>query len=284
MMMAAWLAERLIHMPRFKGRVRLIRLLLALSDGETITTRYGVRMRIRAADSTNQAAVAGTFRRDYDDVYAEIAALEPGTAFIDIGANHGLFTLVAGKRVGPEGMVLSFEPDLTNFQYLVGNVHANRLTNVIPFNAAISQANGVARFRPGPTTHSGIGSLMTDGPSRVATMNFADNMALFCALVGERRTVIKIDVEGHEGQVLNALADLLQGSKIEKLIVEIDERNLNRHGSTVAELYDGLTAAGFQGLRGRGVARHYNEVFVRAAQTPSAGDPSFLDTAEIAAQ
>lgn len=283
-MIAAWLAERLVHMRPFRGRMRLAKLLLRFSDGNTITSRYGVRMRIRASDFTNQAAVAGTFRRDYDDVYREVAALEPGMAFVDIGANHGLFTLIAGERVGPRGVVLAFEPDLTSFHFLVGNVLENRLTNVFPFNAAISERNGKASFRPGPETHSGVGRIAADGPNQIIVMNFRDNMELFGSLLGDRRIVIKIDVEGHEAHVINALSDLLNGSKVEKLIVEVDKTNLARHGSTETELYDALTAAGFLSRRGRGTAPHYNDVFERPGLVPSTGVSSDPQPGKMAAQ
>ncbi len=263
-MIGAWLLESLIHMRPFRGRVRLIRLLLRWADGHFITSRYGVRMRIRAADLTNQAAVAGTFSRDYDDVYAEVAALEPGMAFIDVGANHGLFTLVAGQRVGPDGAVLAFEPDLQSFHVLAGNVAENQLTSTFLFNAAVSRKNGIEAFQPGPPGHSGIGRIAPDGPSQVMVMNFTDNMPLLGTLLGGRRAVIKIDVEGHEAHVVSALSDLLKGPQVEKLIVEIDEKHLTRHGSTAAEIYDALAVAGFRAQRGPGAAPHYNDVFRRA--------------------
>ena len=263
-MVFGWLTQRLIDAPHFKGRRHLIRLLLRLSHGRFVTSPYGVRMCVRAEDLTNQAAVARLFRRDYDDVYAEVAALEPGMAFIDIGANQGLFTLIAGKQVGADGVALAFEPDFEIFHILVQNIAENRLTNVFPFNAAISRKNGIENFQRGPRHHSGIGQLAPDGQGRVMAMNFMDHMPLFGALLAGRRTIVKIDVEGHEVHVIGALSPLLENRKVEKLIIEIDENNLARHGSTAAELYDALTAAGFVARRGQGTTRHYNEIFDRA--------------------
>jgi FkbM family methyltransferase len=221
-------------------------------------------MRIRAEDLTNQMSVARTLPRDYDDVYEEVTSLKPGMAFIDIGANQGLFTLVAGKRVGPNGVVLAFEPDPANFALLVGNAAENNLTNVFPFNAAVGQKNGVESFRPGPATHSGVGHLALDGPVRVKVMNFKDNMSLFGKLLGGRRMTIKIDVEGYEAHVVNAMSELLEWPSVEKVIVEVDEENLAEHGSTATEVYGILTSVGFQARRGQGAAAHYNEVFLRS--------------------
>ena len=40
--------------------------------------------------------------------------LRPGDVFVDVGANIGLFTLIAASRVGPTGRVIAFEPSLGN--------------------------------------------------------------------------------------------------------------------------------------------------------------------------
>src|SRR5688572_21500950 len=42
--------------------------------------------------------------------------LEPGDVFYDIGANHGYISLLAAKRVGPEGHVYAFEPHSGNVE------------------------------------------------------------------------------------------------------------------------------------------------------------------------
>ena len=44
--------------------------------------------------------------------------LRPGDVFIDVGANIGLWTLVAATSVGPSGRVFSFEPNPTTFDRL----------------------------------------------------------------------------------------------------------------------------------------------------------------------
>ena len=36
--------------------------------------------------------------------------LRPGMTVLDIGAHHGLYTLLCSKGVGPEGRVIAFEP------------------------------------------------------------------------------------------------------------------------------------------------------------------------------
>jgi len=46
--------------------------------------------------------------------------LRPGDVFIDVGANIGLWTLVAATSVGPSGRVFSFEPNPNYVSQAVG--------------------------------------------------------------------------------------------------------------------------------------------------------------------
>jgi FkbM family methyltransferase len=64
--------------------------------------------------------------------------LRPGDYFIDIGANIGLFSLIASKVVGNEGMVFSFEPTPKTFKRFTDNIELNGCTNIRPFCKAIS--------------------------------------------------------------------------------------------------------------------------------------------------
>ena len=77
-------------------------------------------------------------------------AMAPGECFIDIGANLGLFTMVASRHLGPEGRVVAFEPNQTTFADLAGNLAANNCTNVVTVCAGVSNATARVAFDPGP--------------------------------------------------------------------------------------------------------------------------------------
>ena len=70
--------------------------------------------------------------------------LNKGDIFIDIGANWGYFTCLSSKIVGEDALVVSIEPLRNTFTVLLETISRNRLTNVIPLNAAIS--NQAARW------------------------------------------------------------------------------------------------------------------------------------------
>src|SRR5262249_20876384 len=68
--------------------------------------------------------------------------LRPGDIFIDVGANIGLYTLIAAARVGPSGRVVALEPTTTTFARLMDNVQLNKFSNVNCVNLALSDWSG----------------------------------------------------------------------------------------------------------------------------------------------
>lgn len=60
-----------------------------------------------------------------------------GDVVVDVGANIGYYTVLLADKVGKNGKVYAFEPDITNFEILVKNIKENGLENVVAVNAGI---------------------------------------------------------------------------------------------------------------------------------------------------
>ncbi len=69
--------------------------------------------------------------------------LKPGMVFFDIGANQGFYTLLAAKKVGPQGKIFAFEPVPREFKNLKWNIFINGLKNVKVEARALGCQNGV---------------------------------------------------------------------------------------------------------------------------------------------
>src|SRR5687768_5606856 len=67
--------------------------------------------------------------------------LNAGDIFIDVGANIGIFTMVASQIVGKAGKVYAFEPLSTNFDKLHWHVIENKLRNVTVERLAVLHQN-----------------------------------------------------------------------------------------------------------------------------------------------
>jgi len=65
-------------------------------------------------------------------------------------SNLGLFTIFAGKQVGPDGAVLAFEPEANAHERRwLENIRVNRLSNVRPHKTALSQKTGIRHLASG---------------------------------------------------------------------------------------------------------------------------------------
>jgi FkbM family methyltransferase len=68
-----------------------------------------------------------------EDKIIERFSPEQGSIVIDIGAHFGRYTIIASKRVGPNGKVIAIEADPGNFEILNKN---NKLNNITSLNCA----------------------------------------------------------------------------------------------------------------------------------------------------
>ena len=73
--------------------------------------------------------------------------LKPGMTVIDVGANHGMFSLEAAHLIGPEGILHAFEPTPETRELLQNNLAANGLSTVKVFPSALGETKGTARLR-----------------------------------------------------------------------------------------------------------------------------------------
>jgi hypothetical protein len=71
-----------------------------------------------------------------------LSLITDGDVVVDLGAHVGYYTLLAARRVGPEGRVFAFEPNPDNFRLLVKNIESNLYSNVIPVQKAVSNGRG----------------------------------------------------------------------------------------------------------------------------------------------
>ena len=81
-----------------------------------------------------------SFERTECDLVA--AYLKPGMNVIDVGANVGLYSILAHKLVAPGGKIWAFEPSSETYQRLLRNLELNRCSRVIPHKVALSNADG----------------------------------------------------------------------------------------------------------------------------------------------
>jgi FkbM family methyltransferase len=136
-----------------------------------------------------------------------------GDLVFDVGAHCGVSTYLLSKSVGPEGKVISFEPDPLNFAILRRNIERHGLKNVVAVNIAIAGRTGQLPFNCEGTIGSSLTSLMlresvgSTVTVEAVTLNDAVEKwgpPAFC----------KIDIEGAEIEALAAAKDALSRNSI----------------------------------------------------------------------
>jgi FkbM family methyltransferase len=162
------------------------------------------------------------------------ANLRPGGVFYDVGANIGFFATLAARLVGPSGHVYAFEPFPASAALVARNAELNGFQNVTVVEAAASDRGGrmpLAISSSGSQKHR-----LGTGPGLEVDVVAIDEWA---ATSGARRpTVVMIDVEGAELQVLAGMHDLLAAQRpvICCEVHWLGEEVLEFHSSTLAPL------------------------------------------------
>jgi FkbM family methyltransferase len=186
-------------------------------------------------------------RGEYEPHYTAFLRdeLKRGSTFVDVGANIGLFTVIAGHLVGPTGRVVSYECGPQALALLERNVGLNWLDDrveVVP--RAASDAVGTNTLTV-PVGHFGLGSLKTPRLSsasslsetvEVQTERLADRLSGFGFI-----DLIKVDVEGAELEVLKGAWPLFQSRSVGMVSIEfrsdlLDEDELRAIGERLATM------------------------------------------------
>ena len=187
--------------------------------------------------------------------------LQPGMTFFDVGANLGVFTLLAAKCVGTTGSVHSFEPSPVMIEELRANIALNALANVNINGMAVAAEAGWAqfpRYARGNEVYGTLGPRVWPGKRivrydrvQVTTLDeyvSAHNIA--------HVDLIKMDIEGAELLALKGARNLLLSNMPPALLFELAEVNMKGMGygcpdvlrflGRLGYLFGFLTEAGVQ--------------------------------------
>jgi FkbM family methyltransferase len=196
--------------PGFRGKSRLLQYWLRNRPTDMVCVR---RLPGGAALSCElrvpYEAMVWLEQEEDNDLAALPQLLSPGDTFVDCGANIGLWTLTAASYVGQSGRVFSFEPNDSTVARLASAVRDNCFdSRVTVIHAACGDCAGQAELEQHPE-HNNCRINRSDSPSGVTVPIVTLDEALERAAVDG----IKIDVEGHELDVLRGAARILTISR-----------------------------------------------------------------------
>ncbi len=209
----------------FRGRAREASIVIGWHLGTRLQLHLG-------NDLSRQIYIAGCI--DPNEFAFLDRCLQPGMTFFDAGANEGIYTVFAAKRVGSGGTVWAFEPSPREFDRLRSNLDLNglNLPNLRLFPLALADRSGRAELTVAEDEHAGQNTLGGFAYESVAAVEkHMVDLRRLDDLVAEqppaRIDVVKLDVEGAELLVLQGAVSTLQRYR-PILLFEVSEASL-RH-------------------------------------------------------
>ena len=175
-------------------------------------------------------------------------SLAPGDVFIDVGANIGYYSLLAGRIVGSHGKVVAIEALPEIFDRLARHVAENHLENVRLVNEAAAAEPGEITLYFGAEQNIGSTSMVQSAETsdRTATVPARPLWAMLTAQERQRARVIKIDVEGAEATVVRGLQlDSPEYRRDLELVIEVSCERWHDEGARANEFIRFMQAFGF---------------------------------------
>jgi len=150
-----------------------------------------------------------------------------GDVVLECGGHHGCTTILLSNWVGESGKVVTFEALPNNARILRKNMEINRLKNVLVEEKAVGVVTG--RLRIGNTSNSFVMK------SAFGTGLVVDSVRLDDYL-DCKPTVLKVDVEGYEVEVLRGAGEILKRKP--KLVIEVHTDALQNYNAKIKDLLD----------------------------------------------
>jgi FkbM family methyltransferase len=164
--------------------------------------------------------------------------LRPGDAFLDVGANEGIYTLLAASRLGKSGSIDSFEPNPGPLARLRENIALNGLDAVRVHPVAVGAEPGTVRFML-DDQRSHIDAASEHGESAEVSMVRLDD-----ELSGRRYAAGKMDIEGAEPLAMRGAERMLSEANPPVWLLEV-QGHVARYGLSEEEFFDWLAAHGY---------------------------------------
>jgi FkbM family methyltransferase len=176
--------------------------------------------------------------------------LKPEDTFIDVGTHIGWYSLNAAQVVGIKGKVVAFEPNPACIDVMEKNVKLNKLSNLVLEKIALSDKEGEFDFWIGDDMG---GSFIKENTQRLTVDRKikkvkvkAMTLDAYCKKHQVKNiTLMKIDVEGAEMQVLKGAKNTLKKFEPD-LIMEVVDDTLGKNQSSKNELLKFLSNLGYQ--------------------------------------
>jgi FkbM family methyltransferase len=181
--------------------------------------------------------------QEYEDMGFVLHVLQPGDLFVDIGANIGSYTVLSGSCEGVN--VVAFEPVSSTFSWLQKNIQVNKLDKKVrAMNIGLADQAGTIYFSSNLDTLNHVVSKHEKNSESIEV----DVLTLDEVMKKKSPTVIKIDTEGYESQILNGAKKTINNSSLIAILLELNGSG-KRYGKEDNEIHKFLISKGFDSFQ-----------------------------------
>jgi tRNA (mo5U34)-methyltransferase len=171
--------------------------------------------------------------------------LRPGMIVLDIGAHHGLYSLLASKVVGRKGRVIAIEPSPRERRRLARHLRVNRCSNVHIESCAIGSESGPAEFfvvNGACDWGNSLRAPLVLGSTHQVRVEVRSIDDVLHRLGINRVDFLKIDIEGAELEALRGAARLLRGPARPAMLIEVQDLRTQPWGHRARDIVEHLSS------------------------------------------
>lgn len=178
---------------------------------------------------------------EFNDMSFLLHSLRANDLFIDVGANRGSYTVLAGAAVGAN--VIAVEPVPDTYTNLQANVNLNGMSDRVEcYNIGLGNEEGSLVFTADASDC--VNHVVSKGEEAGETVSVP--VHLLDNIVGGRTPfLIKMDVEGYEWFVLKGGVKTLEEESLQAIIIEFNNTGLDRYGVGDDKIHQLLLDKGF---------------------------------------
>ena len=163
------------------------------------------------------------------DFYILKDFIKKNDGVVDIGANIGRYSFKLSSLVGDKGAVYAFEPILRNYLTFITLIFIHDAKNIIPFNMALSDETKLLKMNEVKTS---IRKKVLFNTYTASKVHKEGNLTHYSTKldnlkIKKKISFIKIDVEGHEMEVLRGAKNSIKRDRPIILIQDNDKKVIN---------------------------------------------------------